>query len=228
MLSCTLTEKSISVILPGKNEFSLLTQIATFSVLADDQLGRADFISKVISTDEAVAKIHEICNAYNLSSAGLGERISNSGGVAPALGNWNTRGNVGNILINVTLDRLTSSEAKVYVTLDWKREGIPPKFPTTPMKPPAGYENVSMYPPGVNPNQQGFPSHDMQYYKDVIAKKKTEEGNSPPIVAPTSTVDSSQIQSVSKPNVPLWRFGIGIMIALGILVVLWYRLRQKH
>ena len=50
---------------------------------------------------------------------------------------------------DATLDRLDFFDhlgAKVYVSIIWKRQGLPPKYPTTPMTPPAGYENVSMDP----------------------------------------------------------------------------------
>ena len=85
-------------------------------------------------------------------------------------------------------------EAKVYVFLQWKREGAPMKFLTSPIQPPLGYENESMAPPKVNPNQKGYPEHSPEYYKDLIDKMKAGGTNviSPaPIVPPQSPSPSA-------------------------------------
>lgn len=232
--SCTVTDKNISVILSENAQFSLSTQIATFSVLPGDQLSSADFISEVMSTDEAVAKIHEICSALGLPFDGLAQAVPTFNDRASKPTIWNTRGQRGAISVDVTLDRLDFIDhlgAKVYVTLQWKRGGIPPKFSTSPMQPPAGYETESMVPPGVNPNQKGFPAHDMQYYKDLIAKKKAQDSTAPiPTTPPPSPSPSApQVQPASETGIPGWVYGLivlSIVVVIGAGYYLWSRKRN--
>jgi len=150
MLTCDVTDKSISVITPGGAQFQLPTEIATFSVLANDQLDSINLIGEVMSLEETVTKTREICEALGISTKGLEQMNITFTDRASKPSLWYGRGKKSNISIQVSLDRLDFIDhlgGKVYVMLDWKREGIPPKFPTTPMQPPAGYEHESMAPP---------------------------------------------------------------------------------
>ena len=80
------------------------------------------------------------------------------------------------------------------------------KFLTSPVQPPPGYENASMDPPKVNPNQQGFPKHDFDYYKTQAEQAKAGDSNAP--------------------SIPIWVYGI-VVLGFGIMVILLHRFRKK-
>ena len=226
MSSCHLDHVKVTVILPENAQFSLPAQMAGFTVLAGDQLSGADFYSEVTSTDEAVARTSEICVALGISTAGLDQAVPSFADRFSKPSYWAGRGKKGGISIQVTLDILPffdHLEAKVYVFLQWKREGVPMKFLTSPVQPPPGYENASMAPPGVNPNQQGFPKHDLDYYKNLIDQKKAEEANPSTSVVPSPAAPQQPTNETGDP------FGTYAIIALSLALIssLWYFLRPR-
>lgn len=232
MFSCIVTDKTVSVILPENTQFSLPAQVATFSVLAGDQMSRIELDGEVMSTGEAIAKLREICSALNLPATGFDQFASTFADRAPKSTIWNTRGQKGDISIFVSTDRLDFIDhlgAQIYVTLDWKRKGIPPKFPTTPMTPPAGYENESMAqpPPTHNPNPHQ-PYHSPEEYKAMIDKMKAEGTNAPSTApnAPSSPATAAAPQVQPATGTPWW---IYVVVVLGLAVIggLWYRFRPK-
>jgi hypothetical protein len=106
MFSCTVTDKNISVVLPEDAQISLPAQIATFSVLARDQMSRVDIISEVMPTDGGVAKTHEICDALGISTIGLNQSVPIFGEHSSKPSYWYGRGQKGNIAIQVSIDYL--------------------------------------------------------------------------------------------------------------------------
>jgi len=231
MLTCNVTDKNISIVLPEDAQFSLLSEVATFSVLANDQLGRVDLTGEVMSTDEAVAKINEICNNLRLPAEGLDQAIPSFEDRASKPTIWNTRGKKGNISVFITLDRLDFIDhlgAKVYVTLDWKREGIPPKFPTTPMQPPAGYEHESMAPPpptsNPNPHQ---PYYSPEEYRAMIDKAKAGGTNIAPPPARVVPPSTSPVVAPVEENQFPWLAVLLVLLAAVAGVLTWLRYRRK-
>jgi hypothetical protein len=234
MFSCIVTDKTVSVILPENAQFSLPAQVATFSVLAGDQMSRIELDGEVMSTDEAIAKLRELCSVLNLPTTGFDQFASTFADRAPRSTTWNTRGLKGDVSIFVSTDRLDFIDhlgAQVYVTLDWKRKGIPPKFPTTPMTPPTGYENESMAqpPPSYNPTPHQ-PYHSPEEYKAMIDKAKTEGTNAippaPNLPSQFPPPTAPHVQPPSETGIPWWLYGI-IVLSLAIMVGLWYRSRLK-
>lgn len=233
MDSCTVTDKNISVILPGNAQFSLPSEIATFSVLAENRLSSADFIGQVMSTDDAIAKVREICSAVEMPVNGLDQAIPTFAERASKPSIWNTRGKRGEISVSITLDRLDFIDhlgAKVYVTLQWKRNGVPMKFLTSPVQPPPGYENASMvHPPTSNNPNPHQPYHSPEEYKAMIAKRNAGDTNSAPAVPTPSlapVAPTQQTQPASESGIPWWIYVI-LTLSVGLIAGLWYRSRPK-
>jgi len=224
--SCHLDHVKVSVILPENGQFSLSAEMADFSVLAGNQLNSADFIGEVTSTEEAVTKTREICSELGVSTDGLDQAVPTFADRTSKASIWGKPGKKGDISIYVTLDLLYFIDhigAKVYVSLQWKRIGNSMKFLTNPVQPPPGYENASMDPPKVNPNQQGFPKHDLDYYKNLIDQKKAEEANPSTSVVPSPAAPQQPTNETGDP------FGTYAIIALSLALIssLWYFLRPR-
>lgn len=224
--SCHLDHVNVTIILPEGVQFSLPVEMVDFSVLAENKLSSANFVGEVMSTDETIVKLREICNALNLPTNSLDQFAATFADRAAKSVIWNTRGQKGEISVFVSTDRLDFIDhlgAEIYVTLQWKRKGAPMKFLTSPVQPPPGYEHESMAPPGVKPGQKGFPAHDMQYYKDLIAKKKAEEANPAAPVAPPPV---SVVLSVEEKETSPWSI-ILLLLAAAAAVFAWIKYRRK-
>jgi len=152
-----------------------MAQIATFKVLAGNELSGADVISEVMPFQDAVNKAHEIYNDLGMDKNPLDDFINGLGKVVYQRLYWGQRIQKGDQYIQVTFTPLATPAfhtAKIYVTVDFGPLGQPMKFLTGPIQPPPGYENVSMDPPPLTPSAHPFPGTRDSYYYINEAKQK--------------------------------------------------------
>jgi hypothetical protein len=203
--------------------------MANFEVLAGDRLSSVDFISEVMSVDEAMSRTEDICKALGISTNGLDQAVPP---FAERFGKphyWNQRGKQGAISLSVTLDLLALRDhflAKVYVVLNWIRPGEIPNSLTEPIQPPSGYEGESMAMPPLQPSPHPRPEHDLEYYRaqalGIQPEAKPDQAQTPP-----SPPASAKAPVAASPRAEFpWAMLLLVFLALGSGWGL-YRLSKK-
>jgi hypothetical protein len=162
--------------------------------------------------------------------------ISTLGNKTPVPQYWNGRSEINGIRYSVTLQPLFGYKetlAKVNVTLDFYQRGKPMKFLTEPIKPPPGYEHMSMEPPATNPSKP-FPNPEYSFenmVKRVEAAKAAEGRASTPTMtpsapAPTVTPKPSPVIQVESPK-SLWPWIIGAILLLAVVGGILFKFLRK-
>lgn len=241
-----ITDQQVSVVTPNSGKFSMNVEIGNFGLLAANELSSAEFISQPVSISEATAKAREICQALQINmeiGAGMGgfeekaAQLARLGNQAPVPQYWNGRSEVNGVRYSVTLYPLFGlheTRGKVFVSLSFTDPGKPMKFLTEPVKPPPGYEHMSMEPPETNSSKPfPDPAYRFDKIKQRIGESKAAGGRaSPPTMTPSSPLPtapskpSSVVQTESAKSFPgPWIIGAVLLLAVagGIL----FKLRRK-
>ena len=229
--SLKITNEQVRIIGPGTNPFSVDVEIGDFRVLAGNDLGSADFISPPMSVQNASAKTREIAQALSIQMTGLAEKVSQLttlGRQTPAPQYWNGRGEANDVRFEVTLNPLFGWEetrAKVSVSFTFYKPGGVTESLTEPIKPPPGYEHMSMVPPETHP-EKPFP--DPAYSRENM-RKKIEDAKASG--TPASVKSSTPAPSPTKPSVaespapaierksPVWPWLVGMLVLVVIVAV---------
>jgi len=242
-----LTDQHIRVIAPNGKAFSMSVEIGDFDVLLENQLSTADFISQPASLEKALLLAKESCQALGINTTrgdGMGS-IDEKAAEFASLGNqtpvpqfWNGRSEINGVRYSVTLHPMFGYKetlAKVYVTLDFYQRGTPMKFLTEPIKPPPGYENVSMEPPPRDPNQKPFPNPEYSFenmVKRVEAAKAAEGRASAPTMTPSASAPtttpkpSPAVQAEQSKSAP-WPWIIGAILLLAVAGGILFKFLRK-
>ena len=245
--SLHVTDQSIRVIAPNGGSFTMSVQIGDFGVLAENQLSKADFISQPTSLQEAVGQAKEAAQALGIDiargdgMAGLVQKASEFaalGDQSSAPQSWRGQSEINGVRYGVTLNPLfglNETRGKVYITLDFYQRGKPMRFLTEPIKPPSGYENVSMEPPPRDPNQKPFPNPEYSFenmVKRVEAAKATEGQPSSATItssatSPTATPKPSPaVQAEHSKSAP-WPWIIGAILLLAVAGGILFKFLRK-
>lgn len=229
MRSLKITNQELRVIAPGATSFIFDVEIGNFGLLAGNDLSKAEFISHPMSLSQAAAKAREVCLALNISMAGLEEKVSQFatlGKRTPVPQYWNGRGEKSGTRFDVTLSPLfgfDETRGKVFVAFDFYQRGKPMKFLTEPVKPPPGYEHMSMDPPETNPSKPfPDPAYSFDKMKQRIEEAKAAEGRaSTPTMAPSSpppfaTPKPSPVVQTESPKSVAWPWIISAILLLAV------------
>jgi hypothetical protein len=185
-----LTDQQVRIVSPGGGAFSMPVQIGNLGVLADNELGKADFISPPMPLHEAITLTREICGALGIKIGQVDGMVSleekanelaTMGNKTPDPQFWGGNHFIGRIHYSVhftPLFGLKETRGKVSVMFQFVDPGKPMKFLDEPIKPPPGYENVSMEAPPRDPNQKPFPNPEYTFEKMIerIESAKQAEG----------------------------------------------------
>lgn len=236
-------EQNVRVIAPNGGSFTMDVQIGDFGVLAENQLSKADFISQPMPLDRAIKQAKAAAQALGIDVArgdgmgGLDQKASEFfalGDQTPSPQSWRGQSEINGVRYGVTLNPLfglNETRGKVYVTLDFYERGKPMKFLTEPIKPPPGYEHLSMAPPETNPSKL-FPNPEYSFenmVKRVEAAKAAEGRPSTPAMTPSPTAPTATpkaapaVQLESSKSFPrLWIISAILLLAVvgGILLKL--------
>jgi hypothetical protein len=242
-----ITDQSVRVIAPNGGAFTMNVQIGDFGILAENQLSKADFISQTTSLQEALAQAKKAAKALGIDISrgdgmgGLVEKASefaSLGDQSSAPQSWRGQSEINGVRYGVTLNPLfglNETRGKVYVTLDFYQRGKPMKFLTEPIKPPPGYENVSMEPPPCDPNQKPFPNPEYSFenmVKRVEAAKAAEGRSSTPTMTPsapdptTTPKHSPVVQAEPSKSFP-WPWIIGAILLLAVAGGILFKFLRK-
>jgi hypothetical protein len=242
-----ITEQQIRVIAPSGNSFVMSLEIGDFAVLAENQLNTADFISHPTSLDKALRLAKDICQSLEISSVrrdgmlSIDEKVSelsSFGNQTPVPQYWSGRSESNGMRYSLTLQPLFGYKetlAKVNVTLDFYQRGKPMKFLTEPIKPPPGYEHMSMEPPPRDPNQKPFPNPEYSFENMVkrVEEAIAAEGQSssptmrPSARAPTTTPKPSPVTQVEPPKSMPWPWIIGAIFLLAVVGGIFFKFLRK-
>lgn len=231
-----ITDQSVRVIAPNGAAFTMSVQIGNFGILAENQLSKADFISQPTSLEEALRQAKNVAKALGIDISrgdgmgGLDEKASEFaalGDQSAAPQSWRGQSEINGVRYGVTLNPLFGlgeTRGKVYVTIDFYERGKPMKFLAEPIKPPPGYENVSMEPPPRDPNQKPFPNPEYSFenmVKRVEAAKAAKGRASTPAMSPSPTASptppkpSPVVQTEPPKSLP-WPWIIGAILLLAV------------
>lgn len=240
--SLHVTDENIRIVPPRGRPFELDVEIGTLGILAGNQLSKADFTSQPMTFNQAVTKAREICQAMGIDMAkGVGKesfeekaaQLATLGKQAAAPQYWNGRGKAEGASFGVTLSPLFGWDeirGKVSVYFNFYEPGKPMKFLTEPVKPPAGYEHMSMEPPETHPDK---PFPDPAFSRKNLQKKLEEAkpSSTPPSVQSSTPAPSSPLPASAENPAPaveskslVWPWVIGIA-ALIVIVMLALKLR---
>lgn len=230
--SLKITNEQIRVIAPGSTApFDIDVEIGTFPVRAGSELSEAEFISQPVNLKQATAKAQEVCQALGVPINGLEEKASQLatlGSKTPVPQYWNGRGEKNGVRFSVTLDALfgwNETRGKVYVVLQFSKPGTSLEPLMEPVKPPPGYEHMSMEPPKTNPSK---PFPDPAYSRDNMLKKLEEakatgteasaRPATPPALSSAPAVAESPAPVVARKSA-VWPWVVGIL-ALVVIIAL--------
>lgn len=227
--SLKVTDQQIRIIAPGAAPFVLDVEIGDFKVLAGNDLSSADFISQPMGLSQGIAKTREMCAALGVKMTGFDEKASQLlalGNQTPAPQYWNGRGVRNDVRFSVTLNPLfgiNETRGKVIVTFEFHPPGKPMKFLKEPIKPPSGYEHLSLERPKSTPGKPfPNPAFGFDKMKKRIDDMKAAEDRSAappvsPISPPAAPVESPSPVVESHPPEPssswFWTAAVAIVIA---------------
>ena len=201
------------IILPGSESFDYSSNMADFEVLEDFDLARIDFSGvDDMPIKDAAAMTKAVCLAMKIPTTGFDEYLAcldehakfNDHTPRQEKG-WGQRVQGNDIRFDIAFVMrpfMDHTSAQVNITIEW-RDYLPKDWWKAPLKktitdlhPPPGYEGMSMASPPRDPNQKGFPAHDLDYYKQKINDYKKHQ-----IAA--GNVTTAQLAPQSPPVIPL-------------------------
>ena len=192
--SCMLENINVKFLLPEELGFSLQTDVFVIKVLEGNQLARFDITCKTKSFAESGSDIRKVCKDLGISTDGLDLFLAGKGGLG-----WRGTKQINKMNIDIMIESepsVSGPAAALSCDIEWNIPDSSMRFLSSPIQPPAGYENVSMDPPPRNPNARQVPEHDTQYYQDqtsqMIKQHSTgtaapQASNSPPKPASNAT-----------------------------------------
>jgi hypothetical protein len=150
---CELHNENLKIILPENCSFDLEIESAEIYALAGNQIARIDFECGLKPIAQATANAKKICEQFGINTSNFDiyldarERKDFTVRSKPLLAKK------GNISIQIVFDDSSIVSANIMVVLEWAIPNEKMEFITGPMKPPPGYEDVSMAPPSQEPSR---------------------------------------------------------------------------
>lgn len=206
-MHCELGNENLKIILPGNVSISIIAGNVDVSVLAGNDLSSFDVFCESEPLDVATKQAKVICQSIGVATNRLDDyiRTLNSPG-SKTLG-WAGDTTINGIDVQVRLQLVPSMQgarAEVMATIIWPHPDETMKFLTEPIKPPPGYENISMEPPPLIPHSPSIPEHDSNYYRNqaLQARDKLSSGTALIITSSSqATVGaSSSAAATQSPN----------------------------
>jgi hypothetical protein len=152
-LALTLTDQFIRIILPDARPFDMDVEVCTIGVMAENQLSTVHFNSRPASLSASADKTREVCKALGIPTEELDKAVATFarlGDQTPVPRYWNARIKKGSVEVHVAFKPIFALERTrgvFFVVLTFYEKGKPMKLLTEPIKPPPGYEHLSMEPP---------------------------------------------------------------------------------
>lgn len=223
-----LTNESIRIVLPDASPFEMAVDICTLGVMAENQLSRADFSTDMDTLPAAAERTREICRALGIPTEDLDKAIdtfARMGDQSPNPQYWNARIKKGTFDVSVSfkpLFALGKTLGRVYVTLTFHDSSKPMKLLKEPVKPPPGYEHVSMDPPPLKPKPTQLPDPDDARRVGPFTPRNSHGEDTSPSVA-----NISKEPDAHNSRLYVW-FGIAAALAILAILILKQRLSSPR
>jgi len=159
---CNLGRENLAIILPRGQSFRFDIESATIEIDPKNQVSRVDLNSGYIPILEAIPEIRNICQSIGISTKDFDDYVDKN---QPAASLQPIKATLNGVQINIGFDPFGAAidRTHFWVIMSWPQPNSPLKFTLEPLKPPPGYENVSMDPPPNDSNQKQVPAHDPEY-----------------------------------------------------------------
>ena len=226
---------NIAVVLPTGETLRLAVERATFTVVEGNKLAGCELYGLRSSVNEAVSLTKTFCGSVSIPVADLDPLVVNLGTKPDPTKYWTAQNIVrGNLRLQITFQPIYNFQkvdATVRVFVGWKRPPSEMRIPSEPIKPPSGYEGVSMDPPKQNPNAEPFPKHGPDYYRDLTNQARLKDDGQDVPTKTTESVNDSQTSLTpavtelppATMKVPIWGWVIGTVVLALIAFFFWKR-----
>ena len=159
--SCQIENVRVKIILSEKREVTMLVERGDFGVAANGKITAFDLYGPFEGIDEAVSKAERICQVLSLNPGNLVYLRTRPGSYErPNLSGWGGEIRTPEKRVNFMLRpryQYKVNGAELSVTYRWQHGSKPIKFATAPLRPPPGYDSVSMTPPPLHPPGPPYP-----------------------------------------------------------------------
>jgi|GEM_PF-2893517 len=222
----------VLILSTGEN-FSLPVERGTFNVLEGNKLSACELFGQPTRVEEAIALTKKICSAVGVPVSGL-DQLAGNLGTTPDPSKYWTAQNIsrGSNSLQITFQPVFGFQgvtASVRVFLGWKRSPSEMHILSEPIKPPSGYEGISLEPPRRNPNVEPFPKHGPDYYRDLTAQAKLKDSQpsapatpvqtaTPAPLAPAPPVGENAAPVVERKSA-VWPWLVGMIVLVVIVAV---------
>jgi len=211
--ACELGNEDLKILLPDKCTINLVINRAQIEVLAGNELSSVDLFTNLTPAADAAQQAKSLCQALGIASQGLDDFINGRSNRIDTF--WGGDVTKGGVQVHITYDvasRYQNGYAEIFLTLIWPIPDEQMKFLTEPIKPPRGYENVSMDPPPINPNQKPIPDPNNPVTRQFLAQRGNTSGTGPiassdtPLTSastgttPTQKATSAPLPSQTEPK----------------------------
>jgi hypothetical protein len=151
---CMLGKENLKIVMSGNANFTLKANMVSMEVLEGNHLYSVDLNTAPMTIDAAADVARDVCKGLNIDSKGLDVFVAGIGGPARGVPAWGGHAKINGVFIQVrfeTLPSFTRNLAQVAITIRWPVPS-PVLSAEHPIRPPPGYENVSMDPTKDNPS----------------------------------------------------------------------------
>lgn len=243
--SLFITDEFVRVITPRGGSFEMNVEWGSFSLLAESDLNDAEFISHPGKYDEMLEQAKAIAKALDIDITSKDGKPGLEQEAARFYRQWNRIQNPSSWHGSNVVDRKPYSLrffplynggdviAKIAVTLDFRGMGFRPTFLRSPVKPPPGYEHLSLA--RVKKDRPTSPEESNREFNKIRAANapsgKNAGTNQPGVSANPSSESTNANSSASvssPPNVWDWKVGLGIAAFLLLAVFAIYRFLNWH
>lgn len=235
--SCQIENVRVKIIFSEKREVTMLVERGDFGVAANGKIAAFDLYGPFEGIDEAVSKAERICQVLSLNPGNLVYLRTRPGSYErPNLSGWGGEIRTPEMRVNFMLRpryQYKVNGAELSVTYRWQHGAKPIKFATAPLRPPPGYDSVSMTPPPLHPPGPPYPPLSLEQaqavakktYGEIVAK---ESGQSAvPVPSPALESHRQPFPSNGQGGNPIWRYSI-VAFFMVLIFGLWRFVRRKQ
>ncbi len=176
-MHCELGNENLKIILPGNVSMGIIVGNVDISVLAGNELSSFDAFCESEPLEDAAQQAKKICQSIGIATNRLDDYIKALDSPGRKTLGWAGDATINGIEVQVRLQLVPSMQdarAEVMATIIWPHPDETMKFLTEPIKPPPGYENVSMDPPPRIPHSPSIPEHDTNYYRSQALQARDQ------------------------------------------------------
>jgi hypothetical protein len=230
-MSCQIENAKVNIIFPGNRVINILVEDGNFDVDADENLTAIDFYGPFQPLNDAINQAEAICQVLSLNPGNLETLRANPGSWEnPEHSGWGGTFDTEEHRTQFVLRRQARFQevgADIIFDYRWHHPSKLVKMRTTPIEPPAGYENFSMKPPPWHPTGPAYPP--LSFDQAVaVGKKALEkiEGGKTQTPVPTTPPVSPPAPPTTETGIPFWVYAI-IVLSIAVLVGAWFSQNRK-